>query len=202
MSRVTYACQDGAYISPMHRRSRRFHPLLIPALLPAALAACAHSAPPPRPAPHPTATVVLAETNGHYAALQLTAIAIMKADTAPSVQPSEEAQAAARQLAERIAPLRGDFEATTVAMTTGELETTESLWMRLAVSHAALEILYDDARALASDPLATTAELRDLAEQLEGVLELARVSSKLAAGRLGARGSPPAAPPRGVALRS
>jgi len=176
----------------MHRRSRRFHSLLIPASLAAALAACAHPVP-PRPTPHPTATAVLAETNGHYAALQLTAIAIMTADTAPSVQPSEEAQAAARQLAERIAPVRGDFEATTAAMTTGELETTESLWMRLAVSHAALEILYDDARALASDPLATTAELRDLAVQLEGVLELARVSSGLAAGRLGAGGAPRAA---------
>jgi hypothetical protein len=83
-------------------------------------------------------------------------------------------------------------------MTTGELETTESLWMRLAMSHAALEILYDDARALADDPLATSAELHDLAMQLEGVLELARVSSGLAAGRLSGDGSSTSAAPSGA----
>lgn len=199
MFRLTYARSDDAYISAMQQRSRRVHSLLIPATLIAALGACAHPAP-PRPTPRPTATAVLAETNGHYAALQLTALALLAADSVPSVEPSETAQAAARLLAERIASMRGDFEATTAAMTTGELETTESLWMRLAMSHAALEILYDDARSLASDPLATSAELRDLALQLEGVLELARVSSGLAAGRLSGGGSPPApasgAPPR------
>jgi hypothetical protein len=101
-------------------------------------------------------------------------------------------------VAERIASVRGDFEAVTVAMTTSELERTQSLWMRLALGQAALEWLYVDARTLAADPQASPAELRDLAVQLAGALELARASSRLAAARLQSPLPPP--PSSAVAL--
>jgi len=68
--------------------------------------------------------------------------------------------------------------------------------MRLAMGHAALEWLYQDARTLAADPLASPSELRQLAEQLAGTLELAQASSRLAAARL--QSAPP--PPRSTAL--
>ena len=81
-------------------------------------------------------------------------------------------------------------------MSTRELEQTRSLWMRLALSHAALEELYRSALTLSADPAATPDEVRDLAEQLAGALELARASSRMAADQLQA---PPAAPPTAIA---
>jgi hypothetical protein len=56
--------------------------------------------------------------------------------------------------------------------------------MRLALSHAALEELYRSALMLSVDPAATPDEVRDLAEQLAGALELARASSRMAADQL------------------
>ena len=68
--------------------------------------------------------------------------------------------------------------------------------MRLALSHAALEELYRSALTLSADPAATPDEVRDLAEQLAGALELARASSRMAADQLQAR---PPAPPSAIA---
>ena len=146
--------------------------------------------------PRPDAVAALQASSEHYAALQHLADSLSAAGNDGSTEPSEASRAAARGLAERIASLRGDFEAVTVAMTTSELEQTRSLWMRLALGHAALEWLYRDASGLADDPLASPAEVRDLALQLSGTLELARACSRLAAARL----QSPSPAPRSTAV--
>ncbi len=145
----------------------------------------------PEPPPRRDAVATLQASSEHYAALQQLADSLAAAGNAESTDPSESSQAAAGRVAERIASVRGDFEAVTVAMTTSELERTQSLWMRLALGQAALEWLYVDARTLAADPQASPAELRDLAVQLAGALELARASSRLAAARLQSALPPP-----------
>lgn len=118
--------------------------------------------------------------------------------TAGAAESGEAAQSAARTIADRIAPLRGEFEDVTVSMSTVELERTRSLWMRLALSHAAMEELYRSALSLSADPAATPDEVRDLAEQLSGAMELARASSRMAADRLQAP-VPPPSPPQTIA---
>ena len=154
----------------------------------AASAACA--APPastPVAAP-PRAIAVLEAASAGYATLQHIADSLT---TVAHATTGEASQSAARTIADRIAPLRGEFEDVTVSMSTRELEQTRSLWMRLALSHAALEELYRSALMLSADPAATPDEVRGLAEQLAGALELARASSRMAADQL----QPPAPAP-------
>jgi hypothetical protein len=162
-------------------------PAFLAAPLLAAVAACTQPAPAPAPPP-PGAIAVLQTATADYAALQSVADSLTDAAGA-TAQPGEEAQSSARYLADRIARLRGEFETVTVAMSTAELERTRSLWMRLALSHAALEQLYRSALELSADPAASADEVRDLATQLAGALELARASSRMAADRL--RPGPP-----------
>jgi hypothetical protein len=158
-------------------------------LLLLALGACA---PPPLPPPaHPPAGSVLQAVGDRYADLQWLADSVVAAEQPAVGDPSEEAQTAARTLARRIALVRGDFEAVTVSMTTEQLDRALPLWMRLAISQAALEMLHQDAARLAQDPAASPAEVHDLAVQLSGSLELGRVTSRLAASsvdHLGERG--------------
>jgi hypothetical protein len=159
------------------------------------LLACAACATPPSSdlAVQPRAVALLESASAGYSALQLKADSL----TTSEVQESgEAAQSAARSIADGIARLRGEFEDVTVGMSTAELEQTRSLWMRLALSHAALEQLYRSALALSADPAATPDEVRNLAEQLAGALELARASSRMAADRLQTPIPPPAPPPR------
>jgi len=167
----------------------RPRPASLAALLLATLAACAGPAPAPTPA-RPGAIAVLQTASADYAALQSVADSLTEAATA-TAEPGEGSQSAARYLADHIARLRGEFETVTVAMSTAELERTRSLWMRLALSHAALEQLYRSALELSADPAASADEVRDLAAQLAGALELARASSRMAADRLQPRPPPP-----------
>jgi hypothetical protein len=74
--------------------------------------------------------------------------------------------------------------------------------MRLALSNAPMEQLYRSALTLSADPAATPDEVRDLAEQLAGTLELARASSRMAADRLQTPVPPPAPPPAIATVRS
>jgi hypothetical protein len=147
----------------------------------------------------PRAVALLQSASADYAALQLKADSL----TASAARESgEAAQSAARSIADGIAPLRGEFEDVTVGMSTVELERTRSLWMRMALSHAALEQLYRSALTLSADPAATPDEVRDLAEQLAGTLELARASSRMAADRLQTPLPPPTPPPGIATVRS
>jgi hypothetical protein len=165
------------------------------------LLACAACATPPSSdlAMQPHAVALLESASAEYAALQLKADSLTTSD---AQETGEAAQSAARSIADGIAPLRGEFEDVTVGMSTAELEQTRSLWMRLALSHAALEQLYRSALTLSADPAATPDEVRDLAEQLAGALELARASSRMAADRLQTPIPPPAPPPGITTVRS
>jgi hypothetical protein len=133
------------------------------------------------PTPRPPAEAVLTEVGDNYAELERIADSVT-AETDTEVPASSElAQVAARNLAGRIDRALGGFEAITLAMSTDELERTRSLWVRLAATEAALQLLYEDATRLASDPAATSDELYALSTQLSGSLELGRVSSRMAA---------------------
>jgi hypothetical protein len=163
----------------------------------AVCAACATPSP-STPAARPGAIALLETASEGYAMLQRIADSLT---TGAAAESGEAAQSAARSIADRIAPLRGELEDVTVSMSTVELERTRSLWMRLALSHAAMEELYRSALSLSADPAATSDEVRDLAEQLAGAMELARASSRMAADRLQTP-VPAPAPPAIATFRS
>lgn len=146
---------------------------------------------------HPPAAAVLTEVGDHYAELARIADSVT-AQTGPSAS-GEPAQVAARNLAGRIGRARGGLEAITLAMTTDQLERVRPLWMRLAVTEAALDLLYEDASRLASDPTATGDELQALSAQLSGSLELGRVSSRMAASQVHPEITPSVRPARSAA---
>ena len=156
------------------------YPLL--ALLTLCAGACGSAA--RAPAARPAADAVLTEVGDHYAELERIADSVTAQADTEQVASSELAQVAARNLAGRIDRALGGFEAITLAMSTDQLERTRSLWVRLAATEAALELLYEDASRLASDPGATADELHALSTQLAGSLELGRVSSRMAASQV------------------
>jgi hypothetical protein len=190
--------KNRVHVIPMPR-ARRFLAAGSLRLLP--LLACAACATPPSSdlGVPPRAVALLQSASADYAALQLRADSLTTSEVRES---GEAAQSAARSLADGIAPLRGEFEDVTVGMSTAELERTRSLWMRMALSHAALEQLYRSALTLSADPAATPDEVRDLAEQLAGALELARASSRMAADRLQTPLPSPPPPPSIATIRS
>ena len=149
----------------------------------------------PRPVPSPVrpSAAAAADTLGdHYAALELAADSVVAAQSADDAAPSEFAQVTVQNLARRIHAVSGDYETLSVAMTAAEYERGRSLWVRLALAQAALEILEQDAARLGADPATGPADVRDLAEQLSGALELGRVSGRQASRTFGA----PAPQPR------
>ncbi|MEP7177322.1 MAG: hypothetical protein ABI860_12305 [Gemmatimonadales bacterium] len=168
------------------------HPLiravLAPALLAGPIALGARSAPPrPSPSPvRPSAAAVANTLGDHYAALELAADSVVAAHSAADAAPSELAQVTARNLALRIRAVSGDYEALSVAMTAANYERGQSLWVRLALAQAGLEMLEEDAARLGGDPATGPAEVRDLADRLSGVLELGRVSGRAASRTFGA----------------
>jgi hypothetical protein len=133
------------------------------------------------PATRQPAGAVLTEVGDSYAELERIADSVTAETDTDAAGSSELAQVTARNLAGRIDQALGGFEAITVAMSTDELERTRSLWVRLAATEAALQLLYEDASRLAADPAATVEELYALSTQLSGSLELGRVSSRMAA---------------------
>ena len=145
-------------------------------------AGCASRTTPP--ATRPQAATTLRALGDRYADLERLAESMLAtADSADGVG-SERAQAGVRQLAGHIALLRGGLEGVTVAMTTEQLVRTQSLWYRIVISEAALELLHEDAIMLSEDLATSPAELHELAAQLSGPLELGRVSSRMAARRM------------------
>jgi hypothetical protein len=162
---------------------------LLPALLAGSsaflLGACGGGAA-PAPAPvRPTASAAADSLGDHYAALELIADSVMAAQSAENAAPSELAQVTARNLAGRIEALSGDYGTLSVAMTASDYERGVSLWMRLAMAQAALELIHEDAYRLANDPTTGPADLRDLADRLSGALELGRVSGRMASRAFG-----------------
>jgi hypothetical protein len=79
----------------------------------------------------------------------------------------------ADQLARLMGPLEQDFERTTAALSTSQLELVLPLWERMAFAHAGFAMLRDEVAALGGDPTLNPAELHDLASQLSVVLDFA-----------------------------
>jgi hypothetical protein len=135
----------------------------------------------PAPAPvRPTASAAADSLGDHYAALELIADSVVAAQPADDAAPSELAQVTARNLAGRIRTVSDDYGSLSVAMTAADYERGVSLWMRLALAQAGLEMLQEDAARLAADPSTGPADVRDLADRLSGVLELGRVTGRVA----------------------
>jgi hypothetical protein len=156
--------------------------------------------PQPTPSPVRPSAAAAADTLGdHYAALELAADSVVATQSADDIAPSELAQVTARNLAQRIRAVSGDYESLSLAMRAADYERGASLWMRLALAQAALEMLEEDAARLGDDPATGPADVRNLADQLSGVLELGRVSGRAASRTFGAPAvPPPAAAPRPV----
>lgn len=115
----------------------------------------------------------LATLGQEYGDLQQWAAAIAATtDTLPSVD-SERARVLALQLAHLIAPLERDFENTTAALSTDQLDQILPLWERMAFAHAGFVMLEEQAAALGGDPTLEPSELHDLVTQLSAVLDLA-----------------------------
>ena len=175
------------------------HPLIRAALAQALIAwpiavglGARSGAPGPSPSPVRPSAAAAADTLGdHYAALELAADSVVAAQSADDAAPSELAQVTARNLAGRIRAVSGDYEALSVAMTAEEYERSGSIWMRLALAQAALEMLEEDAARLGDDPATGPADVRDLADQLSGVLELGRVTGRVASRTFGAPSARP-----------
>ncbi|HET8836389.1 MAG TPA: hypothetical protein VFN08_16805 [Gemmatimonadales bacterium] len=161
---------------------------LMPALaagsLAFALSACGAPAAVPIPL-RPTASAAADSLGDHYAALEWLADSVVAAQSPDDAAPSELAQVTARNLAGRIEALSGDYGTLSVAMTAADYERGVSLWMRLAMAQAALELIHEDAYRLANDPTTGPSDLRDLADRLSGALELGRVSGRMASREFG-----------------
>jgi hypothetical protein len=95
------------------------------------------------------------------------------AQTTDTLDSTERARALADQLARLMQPLEGDFEKTTAALSTSQLEQVLPLWERLVFAHAGVVLLQEQASSLGLDPSLDPSELQDLAYQLSVVLDFA-----------------------------
>jgi hypothetical protein len=86
---------------------------------------------------------------------------------------AERARAIAYQLARVMRPLEEDFEKTTAALSTTQLEQILPLWERMVFAHAGFAMLQERASTLGVDPALDPSELHDLADELSAVLDFA-----------------------------
>jgi hypothetical protein len=93
-------------------------------------------------------------------------------DTMPTGS-SEGARVLADQLARLMLPLEENFEKTTAALSTAQLELVLPLWERMAFAHAGFVMLQEEAAAMGGDPTMEPVDLHELVEELSAVLELA-----------------------------
>jgi hypothetical protein len=108
-----------------------------------------------------------------YGDLQKWAAAISATTDTLNSGNSERARVLADQLARVISPLEEDFQNTTAALSTAQLELVLPLWERMAFAHAGFVMLEEQATALGGDPTLEPAEVHDLADQLSAVLDFA-----------------------------
>ena len=158
---------------------------LMACLAASALGACAGGTPSPTAPRRAEASLAADALGDHYAVLELFADSVADAQPPEEFSPSELAQATAQILAGRIRAVHDDYGAVSVAMTAADYERGVSLWMRLSVAQAALELLAEDAARLGADPATAPADVRLLAEELSGALELGRVTGRVAARTFG-----------------
>jgi hypothetical protein len=138
-----------------------------------------------------TSRAALASLGQEYGDLQQWASAIVA--TTDTLQPegAERARAMADHLARLMGPLEQDFERTTAAMSTSQLELVLPLWERMAFAHAGFAMLRDEVAALGGDPAMNPAELHDLATELSAVLDFAAEIQRLVMDELTAPVSTP-----------
>jgi hypothetical protein len=117
--------------------------------------------------------VALASLGQEYGDLQQWATAIAATTDTLSSGSSERARAMADQLARLMRPLERDFQNTTAALSTAQLELVLPLWERMAFAHAGFAMLQEQAMALGENPALQPAELHELAAQLSAVLDFA-----------------------------
>jgi hypothetical protein len=113
-----------------------------------------------------------------YGDLQQWATAIV--ETSDTLESAERARALAHQLARVMGPLESDFEKTTAALSTAQLEQILPLWERMVFAHAGFVLLQERASTLGVDPSLDPSELRDLAFQLSVVLDFAAQIQRMA----------------------
>jgi hypothetical protein len=124
----------------------------------------------PRPDTSRAALISLGQDYGH---LQLWAEAIAEATDTLDSRNAEHARALAQQLVKVIGPLEADFEKTTAALSTNQLQQVLPLWERMVFAHAGFLLLQEEAASLGTDPALDPSELRDVASQLSAVLDFA-----------------------------
>jgi hypothetical protein len=90
----------------------------------------------------------------------------------------------ADQLAQLMLPLEEDFENTTAALSTAQLELVLPLWERMAFAHAGFVMLQEEAAALGGDPAMQPFELHELVGELSVVLEFAVEMQRLVLSQL------------------
>jgi hypothetical protein len=126
----------------------------------------------------------LASLGQEYGDLQQWAAAIAATTDTLPLKNSEQARVLAHQLARLIEPLERNFENTTAALSTDQLEQILPLWERMAFAHAGFAMLEEQAVALGRDPALEPSELHDLAAQLSAVLDFATEMQRLVLTRL------------------
>jgi len=112
-----------------------------------------------------------------YGELQLWATAITEATD--TLESAERTRALAHQLARVMGPLEADFERTTAALSTSQLEQILPLWERMVFAHAGFAMLQARAASLGGDPSIDPSELHDLAFELSVVLDFAAQIQRL-----------------------
>lgn len=124
-----------------------------------------------------TSRAALVSLGQEYGDLQQWALAV--AEATDTLESAERARALAHQLARVMGPLEEDFEKTTAALSTAQLEQILPLWERLVFAHAGVVLLQEQASSLGIDPALDPSEVHDLAFQLSAVLDFAAEIQRL-----------------------
>jgi hypothetical protein len=129
-----------------------------------------------------TSRAALATLGDEYGQVQQWAAAVVQATD--TLESPERARAMAQQLAHVMGPLEEDFENTTAALSTAQIEQILPLWERLVFAHAGVVLLQERAATLGVDPALDPSELHDLAYQLSVVLDVAAQIQRMALSQL------------------
>ena len=129
-----------------------------------------------------TSRGALVTLGNDYGEVQQWAAAV--AEATDTLHSSEGARALAHQLVRVMGPLEEDFENTTAALSTSQLEQILPLWERLVFAHAGVLLLQERASTLGLDPGLDPSELHDLAYELSVVLDFAAEIQQMALSKL------------------
>ena len=160
---------------------RQIFALILPVALTLAFASFGTGSIPPRA---DSSRAALMNLGQEYGDLQQWAAAIAAASDTLGSENAERARVLADQLARLMGPLEQDFENTTAALSTSQLELILPLWERMAFAHAGFAILRERASTLGLDPAIDPSELHDIAAQLQAVLDFAAEIQRLALDQL------------------